>query len=71
MGRYAGGRVLDGVLVSLAVFLDSWPLLLGLSLVAPRFAISLCYWNGWLFLTLLLRAAIVSGIVLKHLLGEA
>ncbi|HCA80966.1 MAG TPA: hypothetical protein DEP53_14655 [Bacteroidetes bacterium] len=70
IGSYAGGGVLDGVLISLAVFLMAWPSLIGLSMLAPRFAFSLYYWNGWLFLILLFPAALVSGFVLHTSLGD-
>ncbi len=46
----------------LVVSLVFWPLLLGFSILAPRLAFSLYYWNGWLMLILLVPALLASFI---------
>ncbi len=63
-----GPDVLIGIFIGAVIlFLALWPILIGLSLLAPRLAFSFFYWNGWLVLMLLIPAFFFSALLLALL----
>jgi hypothetical protein len=62
-----GGYGVEGLwilgLMVVVGFLIIWPVLLGVSLLAPRLAFSLFYWNAWLIAVLFTPATIIAALL--------